>query len=326
MAEDTREKFLSVDGIPAKQLTAAALQSCLRAAEALQPLLKKAEAQSRASASRLAQLGAERTGTKLPMDAEVKDAVNKISYSAYGIITQPNVEMTPAFLELYVRTQAKLGRPESLPAIFDLYATKRKPVAKNGEIQYVAQNSNGAIKAIDGDVATIALQTAINARNLDSALGIIESSYALTAFRRQKLIKYGTAPAMGLATLPFGIFGLGTAYATFWQNTMDITTATGLAVAGISGYFVTVGSLGMIAKLSYKDQMKRVTWTPGTPLRHRWTREEERAALDKVACAWGFKETWRHGEETGPEWEGLKEYMGYRGMLLDRVEFMDGMA
>jgi hypothetical protein len=107
---------------------------------------------------------------------------------------------------------------------------------------------------------------------------------------------------------------------------MDITTATGIGLAGISGYFLLIGSLGMIAKLSNKDQMKRVTWTPGTPLRYRWLREEERAALDKVACAWGFKEPWRHGEEMGPEWEGLKEYMGYRQMLLDRVEFMEGMS
>ena len=143
--------------------------------------------------------------------------------------------------------------------------------------------------------------------------------------QRAAVIGVAPVPAMGLATLPFGIFGLSTAYAAYWQNTMDFTTATGIAVAGISGYCLVVGSLGMIAKLSAKEQMKRVTWTPGTPLRYRWMREEERAALDKVACAWGFKEVWRHGEEMGPEWEGLKEYMGYRGMLLDRVEFMEGM-
>lgn len=234
--------------------------------------------------------------------------------------------MTPQFLELYIHTQAQLGRPESLPSVLELYASKRKPVVKNGEIQYVAPNVNSAARAIEVGVADLALQTAIDAKHLDSALGIIEASYCVPAFRRQKLIKHGSAPAMGLATLPFGIFGLSTAYAAYWQNTMDITTATGIGVAGISGYFFVVGSLGIIAKLSNKDQMKRVTWTPGTPLRYRWLREEERAALDKVACAWGFKEPWRHGEETGPEWEGLKEYMGYRQMLLDRVEFMDGMS
>lgn len=326
VAEDSCNKFLSVDGIPAKQLTAAALQSCLRAASALHPQLKRAEAQFKASASKLVSLGAERTGARVPIDAKLVDATSRISHAAYTIISNPNVEMTPEFLELYVAIQSQLGQPESLPAVFELYATKPKPVVKNGQIAYLKQNPNAASRAIEPAVADMALQAAIDAKNLDSALGIIEASYSLPAFKRQKLIKHGTAPAIGLATLPFGIFGLSTAYASYWQNTMDISTATGIGVAGISGYFLVIGSLGMIAKLSHKDQMKRVTWTPGTPLRYRWLREEERAALDKVACAWGFKEPWRHGEEMGPEWEGLKEYMGYRQMLLDRVEFMEGMS
>jgi len=326
VAEDSRNKFLSVDGIPAQQLTAAALQSCLRAAAALHPQLKRAEAQSKASASRLVALGAERTGTRLPIDAKLQDAVNRISYAAYTIINHPNVEMTPEFLETYVQVQSQLGRPESLPSVLELYASKPKPVVKDGQIQYVAQNPNAAARAIEVGVAEAALQTAVDAKNLDAALGIVDAAYCVPAFKRQKLIKNATAPAIGLATLPFGIFGLSTAYAAYWQNTMDVTTATGIGVAGISGYFFVVGSLGLIAKLSNKDQMRRVTWAPGTPLRYRWLREDERRALDKVACAWGFQEPWRHGEETGPEWEGLKEYMGYRGMLLDRVEFMEGMS
>ncbi|GAB0136066.1 hypothetical protein EsDP_00004383 [Epichloe bromicola] len=326
VAEDSNKKFLSVEGIPAPQLTSAALQSCLRAAAALHPQLKRAEAQTKASASKLVTLGAERTGARIPIDAKIQDAVNRISHAAYTIMTHPNVEMTPESLELYVQIQAQLGRPESLPSILELYATKAKPVAKDGQVTHVKQNANAASRAIEEGVASTALQTAIEAKNLDASLGIIEAAYCVPAFKRQKLIRHGTAPAIGLVTLPLGIFGLSTAYAAYWQNTMDISTATGLGVAGISGYLFVVGSLGVIAKLSNKDQMKRVTWAPGTPLRYRWLREDERAALDKVACAWGFKEPWRHGEETGPEWEGLREYMGYRQMLLDRVEFMDGMS
>jgi hypothetical protein len=326
VAEDSKKKFLSVDGIPAAQLTNAALQSCLRAAVALHPQLKRAEAQSKASASKLVTLGSERSGARIPIDAKIQEAVNRISYSAYTIITHPNVEMTPESLETYVQIQSQLGRPESLPSVLELYASKPKPVLKHGQIQYVEQNLNAASRAIEEGVAATALQTAIDAKNLDASLGIVEAAYTVPAFKRQKLIRHGTAPAIGLATLPFGIFGLSTAYAAYWQNTMDMSTATGLGVAGISGYFFVVGSLGIIAKLSNKDQMRRVTWAPGTPLRYRWLRENERAALDKVACAWGFQEPWRHGEETGPEWEGLKEYMGYRQMLLDRVEFMEGMS
>ncbi|KOS16842.1 hypothetical protein ESCO_004730 [Escovopsis weberi] len=339
IAEDSTAKFLSVDGIPAKQLTAAALQSCLRAATALHPQLKRAEAQSLASASRLVQLGAERTGhaghagsSSIP--APLAAAAARISRAAYSIVAHDTVELDPAVLDAYVRIHAQIGRPESLPHVLELYATKRRPVARPGgpagghgaAVTYAPRNPNAAARAVEPAVAEAALQTAIDARHLDAALGVIEAAYCAPAFRRQKLIKHGSAPALALASLPFGIFGLSSAYAAYWQNTMDMATATGIGVAGISGYFFVVGSLGLIAKLSNKDQMKRVTWTPGTPLRYRWLREDERAALDKVACAWGFREPWRHGEETGPEWEGLKEYMGYRGMLLDRVEFMEGMS
>ncbi|KAF4988334.1 hypothetical protein FGRMN_9842 [Fusarium graminum] len=327
IVESTKTKFLSTDGIPAKQLTTAALDTCLKAAQALQPQIHRAEAQSRASTSKLVELGAERTGQRpSSMDAQLADSVKKISYSAYAIISQANVEITPAFLERYVAIQSALGRPESLPTVFEMFATKKKPVVKNGVVQYVASNPNAAVKAVEKDVADMALQTAIDAKNLDSALGIVEASFSLPAFKRQKLIKNATTPALALGSLPFGIFGLASAYAAYWQNTMDVSTATGIGVAGISGYFMVVGSMGMIAKLSAKDQMRRVTWAPGTPLRMRWLREEERAALDKIACAWGFKEPWRHGEESGPEWEGLREYMGYRQMILDRVEFMEGMS
>lgn len=326
LAENSRNEFLTTEGIPDQKATTEALQLCLRAAASLQPELKRAVVQSKVSASRLASLGAERTGTQLPIDGRIHDAINRISHAAYTIITSPNVEMKPEFLELYVQTQSLLGRPESLPSVLALFANKPKPIAKNGEIQYVTRNPNAASRAIEVPVADLALQTAIDAKSLDSALGIIEASYSVPAFKRQKLLKHGTAPAIGLFTLPFGIFGLSTAYAAYWQNTMDITTATAIGFVGISGYFLVVGSLGLIAKLSNKDQMKRVTWMPGTPLRYRWLREEERLALDKVALAWGFKEPWRHGEEMGADWEGLREYMGYRQMLLDRVEFMDGMS
>lgn len=325
-AVDSYNKFTTVvDERPDKETTMAALQACLVAASSLHPHLRKAEGQAKASASRLALLGAERKGANFQVSAEITAANNRISQTAYHIITHPNVEMTPDVLSLYVHTQAQLGRPESLPSVLELYAHKAKPVVKDSVVQYVPQNPNSAERAIEKPVADLALQTAIDAKNLDAALGITEAAFCVRAFKRQKLIKKTTAPAMALASLPFGILGLGTAYANYWQNTMDVVTATGIGVAGISGYFFVTGSLGMIAKLSHKDQMKRVTWLPGTPLRYRWMREEEREALDKIACAWGFKEAWRHGEETGPEWEGLREYMGYRQMILDRVEFMQGM-
>ena len=71
--------------------------------------------------------------------------------------------------------------------------------------------------------------------------------------------------------------------------------------------------------------MDRVTWARGVPLWERWVREEERAALDRVAGKWGFAARERRGEEEGEEWEVLREECGVRGMCLDRVELMEGM-
>ncbi|KAG6067220.1 hypothetical protein E4U32_004430 [Claviceps aff. humidiphila group G2b] len=325
-AEDSNNKFLSIDGIPTPQLTSAALETCLRAATALHPQLKRAEAQSKASASKLITLGRERTGARLPIDAGIQDAIDRVSSAAYTIITHPNVAMTPESLEVYVQIQAQLGRPETLPSVLELYATKPRPFVKNGQIAYRRQFPTLPTRAVEEAVADLALQTAIDAKNLDASLGIIEASYAKLAFKRQRLIRYWTAPAFGMAGLPFGVLAVAGAYATSLQNTMDVSTATFYCAVGIAGYIIPTGSLGLIALFSRNAHMKRVTWIPGTPLRYRWLREKERAALDRVACAWGFKESWRYGEETGPEWEGLKEYMGYRQMLLDRVEFMEGMS
>ena len=302
-----------------------ALQACLQAASDLNPLLRKAESQARASAGRLAQLGAERTGQSFATPLVLQSANERISQTAYNIVVHHNVEMTPHILEAYVHIQSQLGRAETLPHVLELYACKAKPVVKNGVVQYVPQNPNSPEKAIDKQVADIALQTAIDAKHLDAALGITEVSFCVKAFKRQKILKRSTVPAVAMLSMPIGIVGLSAAYATYAQNTLDTITATGIAVAAISGYFFVTGGLGMVAKLSNKDQMNRVTWLPGTPLRYRWMREEEREALDKIACAWGFKEKWRYGEESGPEWEGLREYMGYRQMILDRAEFMEGM-
>ena len=47
--------------------------------------------------------------------------------------------------------------------------------------------------------------------------------------------------------------------------------------------------------------------------------------LDRVACIWGFNQNSRRGEEEGPDWEALREWIGLRGMILDKVSLMEGM-
>jgi hypothetical protein len=84
-------------------------------------------------------------------------------------------------------------------------------------------------------------------------------------------------------------------------------------------------TIGMVAHFTANDQMKRVTWASGTPLRHRWLYEDERAALDKIACSFGFSEEHRYGEEEGEDFLWLREYVLSRSMILDAVELMPGM-
>jgi len=68
-----------------------------------------------------------------------------------------------------------------------------------------------------------------------------------------------------------------------------------------------------------------VSWHSGYRLRDRWLHEETRLYFDRVAMAWGFKEKWRRGEEQGEEWEALREFLGVKGMVLDRTSLLEGM-
>lgn len=106
---------------------------------------------------------------------------------------------------------------------------------------------------------------------------------------------------------------------------MDPTAATNMAFAGILAYVGFTATIGVVAVTTSNDQMDRITWATGTPLRERWLREEERALIDQVAGAWGFKDLSKRGEEEGRDWETLREWVGMRGMMLDRVELMEGM-
>lgn len=87
-------------------------------------------------------------------------------------------------------------------------------------------------------------------------------------------------------------------------------------------YYVNTGGLWWIWVCTRNDHHKRVRWHVGTALRERWMREDERAALDKVACAWGYRVPQRWGEERGEEWELLKEYCGRKGLVIDDPEAM----
>ncbi|KAI6354627.1 hypothetical protein MCOR25_008522 [Pyricularia grisea] len=256
-----------------------------------------------------------------------KRAMDTIWDAAYAIIAHPNAPISREVLSQYIRVQARLGRPETLPHVLSMYASKPVPQKSSteGSIKYVKQNPHMPARAVDPDIAEAALDVAIEAKNLDAAVGIIESTYSTKAFTRSKLLQKAFLPASCLASLPVVIYVLASKMSTL-QNTMDGSKATTIAFAGIITYIGFTGIIGMIATATGNDQMKRVTWTPGTSMYQRWAREEERAALDKVACSFGFSQPSRWGEEEGEEFAALREYVMRKGMMLDRVELIEGFG
>ncbi|KAJ9157696.1 Major facilitator superfamily domain-containing protein [Pleurostoma richardsiae] len=334
--EQARDSLLNQGSIPAEADVSVALRTCEEAANVImdatiRPHLGQADAQAGTAASNLLLL--DMNGTKAsqtaPLQAlepgRVRDVIDAISEAAYAIVAHPNVFITPQLLEQYVNIQARLGMPDTLPHVFSLYASK--PLAKGASdaIKYVKQNPDKAANAVEPEIAEKALDVAIEAKNLDAAVGIIESTYSTKAFIRAKLVRKALVPAGALAAAPIGAYLIATNLSHF-QDTMDEKTATTLAFAGILAYVGFTASIGAVAVMTQNDQMRRVTWAPGIPLRQRWLREDERAALDKVACSFGFSEPTRWGEEEGTEFQALREYILRKGMILDAVELMDGMS
>ena len=219
---------------------------------------------------------------------------------------------------------AILRNPTTLPEVLELYSNKPVPVPGSSPIRYKSQNPNKVANAIPQAVADNALQTAIAVRDLDVAMGIVEASYTTKAFHRAKFMRVAALPTTGLALSPFAAYVLASSFAG-WQTTMDPSVATSIAFTGMMAYVTFTSTLGLVAITTANDHMDRITWQQGVPLTERWIREEERAAIDKMADAWGFRESWRRGEEEGRDWEDLREWVGLRSMLLDSVDSMADM-
>jgi hypothetical protein len=264
---------------------------------------------------------------KLPtqkVPAAVQRIIDQLSSMAYSVVKYPPVFISPGILEGYVEIQASLGKPETLPEVFNLYTNKPFPREGTSPIQFSAPNPNKVANAVPAAIADRALQTAIDAKQLVVAMDIVESTYTTKAFHRAKFVRKGLLPATGLAVAPVAAYTAASQLALL-QSSMDSAMATNVAFAGIIAYVGFTATIGVVAVTTANDQMDRVTWAQGMPLRQRWIREEERAAIDKIAGAWGFRESWRRGEEEGDDWDALREWIGRKGMILDRVELMEGM-
>ncbi|KAG9235649.1 hypothetical protein BJ875DRAFT_265049 [Amylocarpus encephaloides] len=249
---------------------------------------------------------------------------HELSTIVTSVVTHPPVFITPAVLDIYVNIQAHLKKPEGIAGIFHLYANKPLPEEGSPPIKYLQPKPDKIANAINKHTADRALNAAIDSKNLIAAMDLIEFSYTAIAYRRAKFVRAGLLPATGLGLAPLAAYTLASQLGQM-QTTMEPGMATKVAFVGMIAYIGFTATIGIVAITTANDQMDRVTWTPGMPLRERWIREDERAAIDKVAGAWGFREAWRRGEEEGEEWDALREWMGMKGMILDRTELMEGM-
>ncbi|KAI9710916.1 MAG: hypothetical protein M1820_002351 [Bogoriella megaspora] len=316
------DKILRYDGVPPEDQTLNVLKKFKQVADEVSGEGKNAsneDAQKGTPASALLSLEG-----KAPPSVSVGKTIDLIANLNYKIVKHPTVFISPEVLRVYTNTQCLLGRPQTIPEIFDLYATKPVPQYNSNPIEYRSPRSNAPANAIPTTVADTALNATIQAKDLSAALSIIETSFRAPSYFRAKIIKQALPPALGLGLAPLAAYAVASNLALL-QSTVDPSVATPIAWAGILTYVGAVGTLGFVAVSTANDQMQRVTWVPGTGLWERWLREEERAAVDKVALAWGFKGLDRRGEEEGAEWEFLKEWVGVRGMILDKVSLMEGM-
>lgn len=330
-AKESTHKLLNLSNVPYERQTLQALAACHEAADALvkpaQSSVKEPRPTEKTAGSALLNLDASRP---LPA-AAAGQAVDELSSLAYSIVTHPPVFLTQKILASYVNLQALLGRPETFPLVFDMFAEKPVPppagTPLNVDTPFKGSKPSAASAAIFTKTVDRALSAAIAAKQMSTCLGIVSTSLRTPAFRRAKFVRQVLPLAAGGALAPAAVYTLATQFAENQVGLgLDSTTATMVAFGGIATYLFTVTSIGLVAITTANDQMKRVTWVEGTKLSERYFREAERAALDKIALAWGFQDRYKWGEEEGIDWERLKEWAGVRGMIIDRTSLLDGMS
>lgn len=325
------DPILNRASMPSEVETMRALKAIAAAANRLVESVPHSSKQSErdiSPASALLSLDAQRASPNTSQQFGKSAAA--ISDLAHRLVIHPPIFITRSILEIYITIQSLLLHPSTFPDVFRLYAEKPVPTVSKPSgsalerVDYTPSNPNNISAAIPQDLANAALTTAIHTRSLPTALSIISTTFRAPAYRRAKIFQKAVPPLIGAGLAPVAAYALASQLAAH-QTFLDPSQFTQIAFAGMFTYIAAVGTIGLVALTTSNDQMDRVTWALGMPLRERWLREEERAAVDCVAQAWGFKESWRRGEEEGAEWEGFKDWIGYRGMVLDKVGLMPGM-
>lgn len=325
-------RVITTTEVPEESAVQSSLDICLNLAKSLYEPIKPLPATSKPPKSPTSNLlfleESKRPPKQLPQQnppATIpKGLANKISMTASKIIIDPNVFITPALLATYVQTQCILGRPETFPEVFALYASKPMPQRGTSPIKYEKANPKSLPSAVPLVLAHDALTAAIDIKDLSLCMSIIDASVAAPAFKRNRAFRKALFPVTALALAPAAAYVLSSRLAEL-QHSMDSAMATQLLSVALVAYIGFTGVIGFVAVTTSNDQMDRITWRKGTPLSERWLREDERALVDRVAGAWGFQAISMRGEEDSAEWEALREWAGGRGMILDSPELMDGM-
>lgn len=327
--EELGDAILNQPGVPSEQAVSQALEEYQRIAQMLSskkeiettPKATKTSTENTATSALLSSVKKQSTSSAITRAA----LLTNISDRALQIIEHEPVFISAPILKTYISLQSLLGRPESFPATFDMYRYKPVPRPTTAaRITYTQPNADKPAAAVPPGIADMALDTAIAVRDLPLALASIDASYCTTAYKRSKFLRSALLPLAGLVLTPPAAYTLATRFSD-WQTTMDPATATQVAMAGILTYTTAVATVGYVALTTANDQMVRATWATGVPLWERWVREDERAAIDKIAQAWGFKSMDRWGEEDSDDWRLLKEWAGVRAVVIDRTELMPGM-
>ncbi|KAF2131502.1 hypothetical protein P153DRAFT_365080 [Dothidotthia symphoricarpi CBS 119687] len=247
-----------------------------------------------------------------------------LSKLAEDLIRHAKVFISPNVLAVYIHLQRLLARPRTLPEALYLYANKPTPIESSSPPRFSRPSPKSAKQAIPADLAAKALTAAIDAKDISLALDIVDHTYRAPAWRRHRTLTKLGLPSLIAAAMPLALYMIAQELSVY-SGFIDPWTFKVYAFAGMSTYVMCTGTLGFVALTTHNDHHDRVVWRPGVPLLDRYLREDERAALDRIACAWGFKELWKRGDEEGEDWEGLRQWVLLRGMVLDKPELMPGM-
>lgn len=264
-ATSIRDKLITTDGVPPDTDVENALVAYQEMAinvmnfQYSTPTVPQKDASAISAASALLSMtrSAAKPGRLAHLKSSALDGASKqLSDLALSILEHPPVFITPGILKHYVKLQSILKLPKPLPSVFHLYATKPIPVEGSSPVKYKEANPNKSANAIETAVADLALQTAIESKDLLTAMDIVDTTYSTTAFRRAKFIRKALFPVTGLSLAPVAAYAIA-GQLSLYQTTMDPTVATNIAFVGILGYIGFTTTVGIVAVTTANDQIDR---------------------------------------------------------------------